>query len=108
MPATAYPHIVRDAQGHLRIEGAHYKVLVLLEEHVRAGRNAEELVEAHELLTLAQAHSLLAFYYDNKAELDEALRLRDEEFEQIYRETYNPELQERWRRRAEEWRRTHE
>ena len=107
MPAIAYPHIVRDAQGHLRIEGAHYKVMVLLEEHTERGWGAAELVEAHDLLTLAQAHALLAFYYDNKAEMDEALRKRAEDAEYWMAQTYDAEHQERWRARAAEWRKTH-
>ena len=107
MPAIAYPHIVRAADGHLRIEGAHYKVMVLLEEHTERGWGVAELVEAHEMLTLAQAHALLAFYYDNKAEMDEALRQRAAEAEYWMAQTYDPELQERMRQKVEDWKRNH-
>ena len=90
MTAITYPHIVRDSEGVLRIDGTGYKVLVLLNRHVVRGTTAEEFVDAHEKLTLAQAHAMLGYYYDNKAELDDELRRREEEAERLAAKLIEP------------------
>jgi hypothetical protein len=39
--------------------------------------SVEEVVKAHPHLTLAQVHAALAFYYDNKEEVDASIREGD-------------------------------
>ena len=70
MTATQYPHIEKDEQGRLFVKGTSYKVIVLLEEHVGMGSDAEALQSGHADLTLAQAHGILSYYYDHKDEID--------------------------------------
>jgi uncharacterized protein (DUF433 family) len=94
MPAVAYPHIVTDAQGVLRVEGAHYKVIVLLESILARGLGIDEMLESWPQLTRAQAHALMAYYHDNKAALDEVMREREERANVAYAETYDEGYQE--------------
>jgi uncharacterized protein (DUF433 family) len=98
MSTVAYPHIVRDSEGRLRIEGAWYKVILLLEEHVYRGWDADELVEQHPQLTLAQAHAVLGYYYDNKEDIDAEIRRREEEAKALLSEIPEPPTLERLRK----------
>ena len=95
MPATAYPHLVYDDQGRLRIEGVGYKALILLETYLAQDWSVDQLLEQFPALTRGQAYSLLAYYYDNKHELDDLIARRDEEFEALRATTEDPELQAR-------------
>jgi uncharacterized protein (DUF433 family) len=105
MPAVAYPHIVTDAHGVLRVEGAHYKVVVLLESTLARELSIDEMLESWPELTRAQAHALMAYYHDNKAELDEVMREREARTAQIRAETYDHEHQGRLRQKIEDWKR---
>jgi hypothetical protein len=77
MTNTGYPHIVRDADGVLRVHEHWFKVIMLIGDHVYGGDSAEQLVRAHPPLTLAQAHMVLAFYYDHKDVIDAELAERE-------------------------------
>jgi uncharacterized protein (DUF433 family) len=98
MSTVAYPHIVRDSEGRLRVEGAWYKVIVLLEQHVYRGYDAGEMVEHYPELTLAQAHALLGYYYDNKEEIDAEVRRREEEAQALLSQLPEPPALERLRK----------
>jgi uncharacterized protein (DUF433 family) len=76
-PAVAYPHIVTDVHGVLRVQGVQYKVMVLLESTLARELSIDEMLESWPELTRAQAHALTAYYHDNKAELDELMRERE-------------------------------
>lgn len=98
MPAaTAYPHLEFRADGTLRLKESHFKVIVLLEEHVYGGWDAEKLVEEHPPLTLGEAHALLSYYYDNREAVDREIRERLEMADRIERETRSEDLQQRLR-----------
>ncbi len=75
-----YPHIVRTADtcaGLPRIDGTRITVNQIVREVVRLRRTAEEVLMAHPHLTLAQIHAALAFYFDNRAEVEASLREGD-------------------------------
>lgn len=72
-----YPHIVKTPDtcvGLPRIEGTRITVNLIVCEVVRARRTVEEVLIAHPQLSLAQIHSALAYYFDNRAEVDAALQ----------------------------------
>lgn len=80
-------HIELDDRGVARIAGTRFKVRFIAVERTALGMTPEEIVAAHpDVLTLADVHAALAFYYDNKEVLDaeiaasaaEADRLRQE------------------------------
>jgi uncharacterized protein (DUF433 family) len=76
-----YPHIVRSPEtcgGLARVEGTRITVNMIVREVVRARRTPEEVLIAHPHLTLAQIHAALAYYFDNRAEVDASLQDADQ------------------------------
>jgi uncharacterized protein (DUF433 family) len=71
--ATAYPHITIGPDGFARISGSRYKVLHLAGEHYQFGWTAEELLRQHPDLRPEEGYGALTYFYDNYAEMVEAL-----------------------------------
>jgi len=77
---TAHPHIVRipEVQGGTPLIRGPYKTVWAVVELFQRGMSAEQIVQAfweeqEVKLTLAQVHSALSFYFDNKEEIDKTL-----------------------------------
>jgi uncharacterized protein (DUF433 family) len=90
-----YPHIVRTpgtCGGLPRIEGTRISVNMIVREVVRGRMTPEEVLMLHKHLTLAQIHSALAFYFDNKEEVDAALK-KGEEVVKKLRDQFPPRLE---------------
>jgi hypothetical protein len=83
MSGTGYPHLVRDERGRLLIEDTMLNRLSLLAEHLYWGLDANALTEGHPPLTLGQAHSLLAYYYDHQAQVDAETSQHEREAEAL-------------------------
>ena len=72
MKALTYPHIVSTkgvCGGKARIDGTRVRVMDVVALHLQ-GLFPAEILDAYPDLTLAQIHSALAYYYDNKMEAD--------------------------------------
>jgi uncharacterized protein (DUF433 family) len=70
---TAYPHIVKAeglCGGQVVIEGTRIAVWHIVDYYYRAGMSVEEILAEWEYLTPAQVFSALAYYHDNKDEID--------------------------------------
>ena len=69
---TAEPiaHIFRDAAGIAWIDSTKVKVIEVALDHVAYGWSAEEIRRQHPLLTMAQIHAALGYYYDHQAAFD--------------------------------------
>jgi uncharacterized protein (DUF433 family) len=81
-----YPHIVRTpgtCAGLPRIEGTRISVNMIVREAVRGRLSPEEVQMRHKHLTLAQIHAALAFYFDNKEEVDTSLKVGDEAVQKL-------------------------
>jgi len=75
-------HIVQDkgiCSGQPRIAGTRIKVQHIAIEYERLGWTPDQICEAHPSLTLADVHAAIAYYYDHKQKIDEAIQ-NDEEF----------------------------
>ena len=75
---TAYPHIVQVpgvCGGQAIIEGTRIAVWHVVEYYYGVGMSAEELLMDWDYLAPAQVFSALAYYHDNKGEVD---RIRQE------------------------------
>jgi uncharacterized protein (DUF433 family) len=96
MQATVYPHVILDDQGVLRTEDSWYKVRLLIEAYL-GGATPEQLVESYELLTMAEAHAAIAYYWDHKAALDAEITELKAFVEEYIRTHGNPPLAERLR-----------
>jgi uncharacterized protein (DUF433 family) len=70
MSTVAYPHIEVEPDGEAYIAGTRFKVRMLIEEHLAAHVEADELARRHPHLTLAQIYGALVYYHDHKREVD--------------------------------------
>ena len=76
MPQIGHPHITSNPQmygGSPVIAGTRFPVRSVVMYVLKHGLTPEELVEQFPFLTLAQIHDALAFYYDNREEVDRDL-----------------------------------
>ncbi len=75
-------HIAMDegiCGGEPRIAGTRIKVRHIMAEYERQGLSPDRICDLHPGLTLAAVHSAIAYYYEHRDEILEAIR-RDEEF----------------------------
>lgn len=82
MPKIAHPHITSDPAvcgGSAIIDGTRFPVRSVVAYVLRHGLTPEELVVRFPHLSLAQVHDALAYYYDNREEIDRDLAENAEE-----------------------------
>ena len=78
--------------GQVRIIGTRISLEIFLEAHKLGARTPEQLARRFDTVKLAYAKAVLAYYRDNKTEVDEYLRLSAEKAERIREEiTSQPE-----------------
>ena|SRR5579862_9474012 len=79
--ALPHPHI-DDTPPRPIVTGTDIKVAQIASEHEHLGMTADEIVEAHPHLTLADVHAALAYYFDHleqiRADWREGERLVEE------------------------------
>jgi uncharacterized protein (DUF433 family) len=73
---TRYEHVVLNDEGYPMIAGTTMKVVELVLEKKAHGWSPEELHFQHPYLSLGQIHSALAYYWDNKDEIDQDIEQR--------------------------------
>jgi uncharacterized protein (DUF433 family) len=61
------------------IEGTRTRVIDIAVEYEVLSRSPDEIIRSHPHVTLHQIHDALSFYYENKDELDQKIKL-DQEF----------------------------
>ena len=83
---TGYQHIELREDGTPMVAGTGLKVPILVIEHLYHGADASSLVEAYPSLTLAQAHSVLGYYYDHKDAIDADIARRERDLEEWRKE----------------------
>ena len=88
--------------GQVRIAGTRISLEIFLEARQLGAKTPEQLVRRFDTVKLADAEAVLAYYRDNKAEVDEYLRLSAEKVERIRVEiTSQPEYVENTKRLLE-------
>lgn len=95
--AVEFQSIVLDERGRPMIAGTRFKVLLLIQDHLAWGMTAEQIVQQHEGLTLAQAYAALAYYYEHRDEVDAELKRQEEEFQRLQEANQNSPLRQRLR-----------
>ena len=73
MPQITHPHITSDPKicgGSPIIVGTRFPVRSVVSYILRHGLTPEELVAKFSQLTLAKVHDALAYYYDNREEIE--------------------------------------
>ncbi len=76
MPKITHPHITSDPQicgGNAIINGTRFPVRSVVTYVLQHGFTPEELVGRFPHLTLAQVHDALAYYYDNREEIEKEI-----------------------------------
>jgi uncharacterized protein (DUF433 family) len=71
--ATNYPHIVKTpgvCGGAATIDGTRIAVWHLVGYYYKVGLSVEDILAEWDYLTPAQVFSALAYYHDNRAEVD--------------------------------------
>jgi uncharacterized protein (DUF433 family) len=72
---TTYPHVVKTPEvhgGRARIDETRVRVYDVVALY-KDGTSDEKISEAYADLTPAQVHAALAYYYDNREEIDAEL-----------------------------------
>lgn len=85
---TSYPHIVKIdgvCGGEAIIEGTRLAVWHIVGYYYKAGMWAEEILAEWDYLVPAQVFSALAYYHDNKDEID---RVRQQNSYEYWQEHY--------------------
>ena len=70
---SGYPHIVFKNTGAPMIEGTRIKVQVIAIDSQCLGLSPEQIQGEYDGLTLAEVYSALAYYWDNKEDIDQQI-----------------------------------
>jgi uncharacterized protein (DUF433 family) len=84
---TRYEHITLDEAQVPMIAGTTMKVVELVLDQLAYGWSPEELHFQHPYLTMGQIYSALAYYWDDKTELDQDIERRLQFVDQVQRTT---------------------
>jgi uncharacterized protein (DUF433 family) len=64
--------------GKPRVAGTRIRVADVVRWHEREGRDPEEIVAAYPQLTLSDVHAALAYYFDHRDEIKQAMAASEE------------------------------
>ena len=98
-PYTGTLHIYRDERGVAWIDDSNVKVVEVVLDHVQ-GSSPEHIHEEHSHLSLAQIYAALAYYYDNRQEIDALVQQGQASYEAGYTQPSNQAWREELRLRA--------
>ena len=98
-PYTTTLHIHRDERGVAWIDDSNIKVVEVVLDHVQ-GNSPEHIHEEYPHLSLAQIYAALAYYYDNRQEIDALMQQWQERYEAEYAKPENQALRQEIRARA--------
>ena len=74
-----------DERGIAYVAGTRMKVAQIVRERIGLEYTPADIIESHSLLTLAQVHAALSYYYCHKEEIDAYLLERDDYVEESRR-----------------------
>jgi hypothetical protein len=73
--AVAYPHIRKSSAQPASLERVpHLRVSQIVADYLAHGWSPEEMCRQHPGMTLSEAYSAMAYYFDNSAEIDAELQ----------------------------------
>lgn len=79
---TTYAHIGRKASGKAVVEGTRIAVADIA-SLAEEGLSPSQIQEQYDVLTLAQIHAALAYYYDHRDEIAEERKRAEEAAENL-------------------------
>jgi hypothetical protein len=78
--STAYSHIQKIASAPAHLDRLpRLRVSQIVADYLAHGWSPEEMCRQHPDLTLSEAHSAMAYYYDHLQEIDDELRVEVEQ-----------------------------
>ncbi len=86
LTTTPYKYIELNENRVPYIAGTTMKVIELISGHLTFGWSPEEIKFQHPYLSMSQIYSALAYYWDNKEELDADILQRFERVERLRQE----------------------
>ena len=92
-------HIHRDERGVAWIDDTNIKVVEVVLDHVQ-GNSPEQIHEEYPHLSLAQIYAALAYYYDNRQEIDALMQQWQASYETGYAQPSNQAWRDELRLRA--------
>jgi len=80
--ATVYPHIEKPGNEPARLARVpRVRVAQIVADYLAHGWSPEEMCRQHPYLTLAEAHTAMAYYFDHQDEIDRELQAELEQIE---------------------------
>jgi len=83
---TKHPYITQDERisgGSPIITGTRTRVVDIVIEYEYLGRTADEIINSHPHLTLAQIHDALSYYYEHQGDTDQEIGRRKEKINDL-------------------------
>jgi len=83
---TKHPYITQDERisgGSPIITGTRTRVVDIVIEYEYLGRTADEIINSHPHLTLAQIHDALSYYYEHQGDIDQEIGRREEKINDL-------------------------
>jgi uncharacterized protein (DUF433 family) len=97
MPVSITAHIRLDERSVAWIDDTNTKVIEVALDMIAHGWSPEEIHFQHPHLSLAQIHTALGYYYDNKTEMDEQIHRSSGEIERLKAQAGESPLRKRLR-----------
>ena len=80
---VTYPHIQKEEGQPARLRRTpRVRVAQIVMDYLAYGWSPDEMVRNHECLSLAEAHTAMAYYYDHQAEIDAEIEAEAKEVEE--------------------------
>jgi uncharacterized protein (DUF433 family) len=96
--ATPTAHIFLDERGRAWVDDTNVKVIEVVLDKLSENWTVEEIREQHyNMMSLAQIHAALSYYYDHKAEFDAEIARQEQEYLRLWAENRNSPLHQKLR-----------
>lgn len=90
MTVAAIEHIVIDDKGVARIAGSRIRVSQIAAEHVKWAWSAEAIHKQHDHLPISKIYAALAYFYDNREQIEREWDANDRLDEQAHKALPSP------------------
>ncbi len=103
MATSITKQLETDEKGVAWISGANTKVIEVVLDKLAYGWSPEEIHFQHPHLSLAQIHSALAYYYENREKLDAEIERERQEAEKLKDQVSDPALRQKLLKLKKHW-----
>ena len=93
---TNHPYIISTSNicnGSPVVIGTRTRAIDIAIEYDKLGYTADQIIDVHPHLTLAQVHDALSYYYENQADIDRHMEINLAKIEEV-KKRYNSKIKE--------------